>query len=107
MSPDALGRWPKRPRMPLPERRAAILTALEQILETTPLLAVTVKQLAREAGCATTTIYQHFDGLSEAAAALVKAKRAAAQEAGEDAITDQHLAAIDQLFTVEADLTAA
>lgn len=94
----------ERPRIPGPERRQEILAALERSLATTPLLKVTVKQVAHEARCPIPTFYRHFDDISGAAAALVAAKRA---EAGGSGIDDEHLAAVADLFDVEQQLPAA
>lgn len=103
---------PRSKRVPGPERHAAILVALEKVLETTPLLKVSVKQLARSANCPMGSFYQQFDDLADAAAQLVadnrvQARLAAAAAARTMTAGDRHLAAIANLFAVEGTLPAA
>lgn len=104
MNPATRARLTKRPHLTRAQRRETLLHALELILETTPLLEVRIKDIAHGAGCAASTFYEHFDDLTEAAAALVNDKLA---ESDAHAITDRHLAAIAHLFTVEHSLPAA
>lgn len=94
------------PRVPAQARREELIAALAQVLLTTPLLEVRIKQVTRAAGCPSGTFYRHFDGLPELAAALVDAKRAEAEADGRDSIDEPHVAAIAQLFAVEQQLPA-
>jgi len=90
-------------RVPAMVRREELISALDEVLKTTPLLDVTIKQVARTAGnCPIGTFYRHFDGLQALATALMETKQAVCREQ-----LTEHIAAIAHLFDVEKRLPAA